>query len=531
MSKKGQGRQYDGVASFDGMHEAGFDQREVASECLAGIGESQGSGISCDGQPGSSMMRVAACSAALMLVFSEYWLLNYCAFPLFDSVFIWTREVSACVGGAVLAGVALLAFWRPRAFSVRLFTEGPAVAMLVGAALAAASVALSSPLLVVVGASLLTIGGGLANVFVGMGCVGLRLRDVGVAIVWAYVASFAARWAFALIPLEANLALFVALPLASIALVAKPAAEVFAHAVETESPAQLSVTSPLSFVPFGHQVFISLVVFRFVYGYTLTFGEVDRVPVVAFWALVPLCVLLVYVLAARRVPSPDALFRASILFSVAGFLVVSITGESRDVIASSLLSAGTGFFEVMMYCVLISLGSRNHAGALSALAWGNAMASWGTILGAAFGRLTNQVYHVDATALTAVSAVIVFAFVVYILFVLQRFSFERTINEVAPAQNVVVDGGVGVATSVDAADVFDAACVRLADRKGLTEREREVFDLLAHGRNARFIQESLTVSYNTVKTHVSHIYAKLGVHTHQELIDAVEREREEGGKG
>ena len=35
-------------------------------------------------------------------------------------------------------------------------------------------------------------------------------------------------------------------------------------------------------------------------------------------------------------------------------------------------------------------------------------------------------------------------------------------------------------------------------------------------------QETLVVSYNTVKTHVSHVYAKLGVHSQQELIDIVE---------
>lgn len=35
-------------------------------------------------------------------------------------------------------------------------------------------------------------------------------------------------------------------------------------------------------------------------------------------------------------------------------------------------------------------------------------------------------------------------------------------------------------------------------------------------------QETLVVSYNTVKTHVSHAYAKLSVHSQQELIDVVE---------
>ena len=47
--------------------------------------------------------------------------------------------------------------------------------------------------------------------------------------------------------------------------------------------------------------------------------------------------------------------------------------------------------------------------------------------------------------------------------------------------------------------------------------------MLAKGRNGKFIEDFYTVSYNTVKTHVKHIYTKLDVHSQQELIDLVER--------
>ena len=46
--------------------------------------------------------------------------------------------------------------------------------------------------------------------------------------------------------------------------------------------------------------------------------------------------------------------------------------------------------------------------------------------------------------------------------------------------------------------------------------------LLARGRTSPVIQEKLVLSHNTVKTHVRHIYAKLGIHSQQELIDIVE---------
>ncbi len=59
----------------------------------------------------------------------------------------------------------------------------------------------------------------------------------------------------------------------------------------------------------------------------------------------------------------------------------------------------------------------------------------------------------------------------------------------------------------------------LAEQYGLTKREVEVTALLLEGRSLRRIQTVLFISEGTAKTHVKHIYAKLGVRTKQELID------------
>lgn len=74
-------------------------------------------------------------------------------------------------------------------------------------------------------------------------------------------------------------------------------------------------------------------------------------------------------------------------------------------------------------------------------------------------------------------------------------------------------------TAVPAPNQLDENCTCLSDEFGLTAREREVFVLLAHGRNGRYIMDHLVISRNTAKSHIKHIYSKLGVHSHQELID------------
>ncbi|HEY2636011.1 MAG TPA: response regulator transcription factor, partial [Solirubrobacteraceae bacterium] len=44
----------------------------------------------------------------------------------------------------------------------------------------------------------------------------------------------------------------------------------------------------------------------------------------------------------------------------------------------------------------------------------------------------------------------------------------------------------------------------------LTEREREVMELIARGRSNRAIAAELVISEKTVKNHIGHIYEKLG---------------------
>ncbi|WP_180326605.1 response regulator transcription factor [Raoultibacter phocaeensis] len=73
---------------------------------------------------------------------------------------------------------------------------------------------------------------------------------------------------------------------------------------------------------------------------------------------------------------------------------------------------------------------------------------------------------------------------------------------------------------------FESTVRFLAAEHELTNRETEVCQLLALGKTRRFICDDLTVSRDTVKTHVRSIYRKLSVHSQQELIDLVGRERE-----
>lgn len=70
---------------------------------------------------------------------------------------------------------------------------------------------------------------------------------------------------------------------------------------------------------------------------------------------------------------------------------------------------------------------------------------------------------------------------------------------------------------------FRLKCRAVCEQSNLSPRESEVLVLMAKGRNAEYIQNALTISNYTARTHIANVYRKCDVHSLQELIDKVEQ--------
>lgn len=68
---------------------------------------------------------------------------------------------------------------------------------------------------------------------------------------------------------------------------------------------------------------------------------------------------------------------------------------------------------------------------------------------------------------------------------------------------------------------WKAQALALGQQHGLTDRELEVFLMLARGRGTQSISDELTISLYTTRAHTRNIYTKLDVHSRQQLIDKV----------
>lgn len=90
------------------------------------------------------------------------------------------------------------------------------------------------------------------------------------------------------------------------------------------------------------------------------------------------------------------------------------------------------------------------------------------------------------------------------------------------------DVAAAMAATQDSPEAADGArdpvlerCRALGEEFYLTQGEIRILAQLARGRSARYIADDLGISFNTVRTHIRHVYEKTGIHSKQELIDLV----------
>ena len=186
--------------------------------------------------------------------------------------------------------------------------------------------------------------------------------------------------------------------------------------------------------------------------------------------------------------------------------------------------------EVFVILVLVDV-SRSGVGSLGLVfSAGWCVLAGGFAAGALFGSVTSAVFGIEEDAVNAITVLhTVVAVVASSLLAAARYpEAEPHAGSSVPA-SVAPSGAAAPARApapAPAADAIAGACATLSARHALSAREAVVLELLARGNTRQSIATKLVVSENTVRTHVKNIYAKLRIHSKQQLIDLVDGMRE-----
>ena len=274
----------------------------------------------------------------------------------------------------------------------------------------------------------------------------------------------------------------------------------------TEAPANAQLTQPSSLLPIGHRVSVATFSYGLMAGLAFYFGKsVDPLPMILAALPTP---LIVGALMARRCSRPldilDALVRAVSLIALCALCLFAVATPTTTGI---LFFAVEGLCYLQLLCLASELVARNPEGGPVVLARtvGLFVLGWGLCAWFVMDFAPNA--SLDYTAF--------FAAVVFI--VLGEW------GQLGPKLDASASAVTAPAEVVAPPHAPDSSVLEeMARSCGLTSREAEIFEKLARGRNAQFLQDELGIKHSTAKSHIAHIYAKLGVHGQQELIDLVE---------
>ena len=498
---------------------------------------------------------------ALALSFTSTWLINTAVYPL-TSPFAPQAQYVAPLSGAVVAfAFAFVCQYRPELFTSRGTVVVTIVMVTVMTLLLYASAFWANAPLAVAATSLRWVACILRDIVLGFALMGLSGPTCAGVLICGYALRYVLGLVLTVAPLEVKMVAFVlCFPVGLVML--WPFARVsFERLHAAGTPADLSVTNPLSFLPLSNRMFVAVMMFHAALGFSVTVGGLGTLlsPVIAlaFFAVLLVCAL------GRKTHSIDALYELSFLLTLAGLLLVPalcMGDASLTEVSSVLCEISSSLFALVMWLLIARIGARSPAGALPVLCMVRSARGLGIALGLASGMFATGMGLLDELRIALLAAGIAFVFAAFNFRMAHSFSFDATVRSVRPLSGVRVlaeapgavtqadDEGDGGATGktcepnvagvhgtigseaeqqppiIDIGSRLDAFCAQLAREYRLTSRETDVLRLLARGRNAAYIQQELALTHSTVKSYVADVYHKLNVHSHQELIDLVERE-------
>lgn len=204
--------------------------------------------------------------------------------------------------------------------------------------------------------------------------------------------------------------------------------------------------------------------------------------------------------------------------SCAAILLCAPFGNSLGAMQNIIINVGYNLFIVAVWALLSDLAERTTIMPIRVFGLGRGASGLGTTIGwlISYGMVTAGLPAASFLApFFLVATVVVFAMVLLML-------GQQTVSEALEkmyerASSSSTDSRNDAAP--DGPSTWDGFCEKLSRDHGLTAREEEVLRLLSRGRTNGYIALELNISQNTVKGHTRNVFAKLGVHSRQELID------------
>ena len=489
-------------------------RRTIATPAGPGVGEPQGTLLA--RMRASHTARVALGVLGLVAISLHVWFLTDTAVPMLRALWAPADFLQSLAAALGYGTIALLALRAPERVHPVTFGAVSGAAIVVGKMTWLAGMQAGSVPVAVAGVCVAHYFCAWPVVLVGISLCALGNRaDLITTTVLGEAIGVALRCVLPHPPFWVAIPLTIVPPLLALAASSVLGVPYLRREISGETAIRRATTEPGSFLSPSHILFMLVGLFELIHGVALVEKSASLSLATNLGQTAIVAVGAVILLRRRDISHEDVLLYVASLMMLFGFLLRPLSGPEA-VVSGSVSLAGASFSWMLLHLALASVGLIYPLGSLWVVGVGYVFQAIGLAVGTEIGHLAVMQDGSVEHMLNVINAVVLVGFVAYLLVGLRGFSFSRTFAEMVPP--------VAPERSSDQGAAMARGCDRLAATCELTGREAEVMALLAQGRSGPEIQDELSISRNTAKTHVRHIYRKLGVHSQQELIELV-RER------
>ncbi len=226
-------------------------------------------------------------------------------------------------------------------------------------------------------------------------------------------------------------------------------------------------------------------------------------------------IIMFTILPERRMFSVDKLFLWLCPFSLASLLPLYSQNEIFQLLFMGVTSVTFNLCNILVIFLCVDVGKRKNVSVFGLYAFAAGVLNLFPVL----GQAVKVTLYDDFPLTLAVLVTIASAGLMYCAFALRNHRGNEVSMPLSEMQSLAA-----YASDQDDPVILGRTFIaaELAKEHGLTEREREILDMLITGRDVPAIAEKLLISKNTVRTHVKRIYQKMNVNSKQEILSLSE---------
>ncbi len=252
----------------------------------------------------------------------------------------------------------------------------------------------------------------------------------------------------------------------------------------------------------------------FIAAYSFAYGFArmgDDLLNARYAAVVPSLIVVCFLLINDRRFNVSVLLRFAFPLMVAGFLLVFLASSPYGGFASIVVNVGFATMEMLLLFMVCTISYSTGTSGMWLFgvlcATQSLMRAAGVWLGSGLNAAMAMPYRYELVSVVAIVMVVLAS--VLLMSEKSLFSFWRFRGEKASSDDAAVD-------------YVKARIGSLGELYSLTDREKEVFHLLAQGKSNIEIAHDMFISEGTVKAHLHHIYTKLDVRGRKELVSLLD---------